>query len=651
MNDVTCGGFSRAGKEPAGWLAGLRASLRRLPRARPGERVAIDGLPEKWSALARGAVHAIYTAAGSRACDALIWNTAREAGLANVTVVRALPREDAAAQLRALGFADGERAQGWPRHFNVLTMAVEGMQADESDVLGVSGGTRSTGTLGMPDASDDASSVSGISGTPAATGASSAPDASSLSTIQSASPAPEPSAARVRAALRALAKRGLRSHSLCVVEGAERWFSWNDPAGLRREGDLLARWCAKRRVSLILIFRTEPIIRGEAPRAHVPPAHAYESSGALHVRFAGVARMGEVAGELRWHVDFWRTGHTLIANETCALRLSASGALAAQLEPPCHGRIPSKYLADDEQRTVVVSSLAVGEAWLPGDWELQPDNAAVFAACADARAATVVFALDGGTPLADLKIAVAQRGETIGLHYELLLLRVGADRILGRDLPISGLLSALRSLQGHVHTRAIVDDTAAALVAAQPDRAGGYAPLPAFCERVGAALQRGALLALPHVLVELTLRADVSHLDALCATLSRQPGRLATVDATHLYLFLFACEPPDAQDRLAQVFTPSAARLFDDRKLYAGSRIAAQLELMRERARHTRSPDYSDVLPVAASSSAGAPPGVTDVGVGMRWVPVGGAVVDARQVGARCPAERCPLPVRREESA
>jgi cellulose biosynthesis protein BcsE len=578
-----------------------------------------------------------------------------------VTVVRALPREDVAAQLRALGFADGERAQGWPRHFNVLAMPVEGMDDDASSVADA---TESTGTLRLPRASGGncASSVPEISGIPAATGILGVPNGSRPSPIQKA---PEPRAACVRAALRALARRGLRSHSLCIVEGAERWFSWNDAAGLRREGDLLARWCAKRRVSLILIFRTEPI-RSELPRAHVPPAHAYESSGALHVRFAGVARMGEVAGELRWHVDFWRTGHTLAANESCALRLNASGGLVAQLGPPCHGGIPSKYLADDEQRVVVARAIAANAAWVPVDWELQPDNAAVFAACADARAATVLFTLYDGTPLADLcamihalrrhcggtlKIAVAQCSETIGLHYELLLLGVGADRILGRDVPISGLLSALRSLQGHVHTRVIVDDMAAALAATQPDAVSGYAPLPAFCERVGEALQRGALLALPHVLVELTLRADVSHLDALCATLSRRPGRLATADATRLYLFLFACEPPDAQNRLEQIFAPSAARLFDDRRLYAGAQIAPQLDVMRERARHARAPDYSDVLRAAPSLPASVPPDREDTGASVRWMPANAAAPGARLVGARSPAVRCAMPVRREENA
>jgi len=589
MNDATCASYSRTTTRPTGWLAGLRASVQRLPHAGHTEHLGIDGLPDRWSTLARGAVHGIYTTPGARACDALIWNTARKAGAEHVTVVRALASGEIAAQLRARGLSADERAPGWPRHLTVLAMP--------------------------PDHID----------TP------------------------------LRAALRALCRRGLRSHSLSIIEGAERWFSWDDPAALSREGEFLARWCAKRRVSMILVFRAEP------------PARAYASSETLHVRFAGVARMGEMAGELRWHVDFWRTGQTLVANETCALRLDAADALVAEPESPSHGRIPSKPFTDDEHRVVMPRALANTEAWFPGDWELHADNASVFSACAEARAASVFFTLDAQSSLAEvcsmihalrkqcggaLKIAVAECSDAIALNHELLLLRVGADAVLAnRDLSISRLLCTLRSLQGHVHTGATVDDPAAALAAAQPDPVGGYAPLARFCDRVAAVLQRSALLALPHVLVELTLGPDVSHLDALCATLSRQPGRLATVDATRVYLFLFACEPPDAQERLAQMLGTSAASFFAERKLYAGSAIARQIEAMRERARHAHAPDYSDVLPIAPASMPRAPLGGGASSRVLDWAPVAGVAAPEREPGRSRHAKRCALPIRREVDA
>ncbi|MDR5740670.1 MULTISPECIES: BcsE family c-di-GMP-binding protein [unclassified Caballeronia] len=589
MNDATCASYSRATKRPAGWLAGLRATVRRLPRAGSTQRLVIDGLPEKWSTLARGAVHGIYTTPGTRACDALIWNTARKAGAEHVTVVRALAGEEIAAQLRARGLSADERAPGWPRHLNVLAMPPDG------------------------------------------------------------------AATPLRAALRALCKRGLRSHSLSIIEGAERWFSWDDPAALGREGEFLARWCAKRAVSMILVFRAEP------------PARAYASSETLHVRFAGVARMGELAGELRWHVDFWRTGQTLVANETCALRLNAAGALVAEPESPSHGRIPSKPFIDDEHRVVIPRALVNPDAWFPGDWELHADNASVFAACGEARAASVFFTLDAQTSLAELctmiharrlqcggalKIAVVERSDAIALNHELLLLRVGADAVLAdRDLSISRLLCALRSLQGHVHTGATVDDPAAAFAAAQPDGIAGYAPLARFCDRVAAALQRSAPLALPHVLVELTLGPDVSHLDALCATLSRQPGRLATVDATRVYLFLFACEPPDAQERLAQMLGTSGAGFFAERRLYAGSGIAQQLDAMRERARRVHAPDYSDVLPIAPAPMPRAAAGGGTPSRVLHWAPVAGAAMPERELREPRRAERCTLPIRREVDA
>jgi hypothetical protein len=176
-----------------GWLCGVCQAIG-LIHARSPVRLAIEGLPDKWSVLGRGRIHGIYAEAGTRACDSLIWNTARDAAIANVTVVRALPRAEVASQLRALGFV-----HGWPRHFNVLSSPSP--------------------------AAYDAAIPRGAAG------------AFSLGT-----------------ALRALQRAGVRARSLCIIEGAERWFNWRDPVALNREADMLASWCERRQVSMVLIL-------------------------------------------------------------------------------------------------------------------------------------------------------------------------------------------------------------------------------------------------------------------------------------------------------------------------------------------------------------------------------------------------------------
>ncbi|OPX53813.1 BcsE family c-di-GMP-binding protein, partial [Oceanospirillum multiglobuliferum] len=131
----------------------------------------------------------------------------------------------------------------------------------------------------------------------------------------------------------------------------------------------------------------------------------------------------------------------------------------------------------------------------------------------------------------------------------------GANLIIGRELPFSRVQSLLRSLQGQLDTRPIAHDYRAALAAALTDEVRGYLPVAAFCDRIEAVLARGAVLDLPHVLAKITLLPDLAHAQALTYCAPRRAGDVATADAAHLYVFLFACRLPDADVALGHIFT------------------------------------------------------------------------------------------------
>ncbi|HIH2657879.1 TPA: BcsE family c-di-GMP-binding protein, partial [Burkholderia cenocepacia] len=84
----------------------LRALLRMGPaggRAGALSRLAIDGLPDTWTQLEAGGLYAIYAAAGTPGCDALVWESARQARTRDVTVVLARDPARVAAQMASLG--------------------------------------------------------------------------------------------------------------------------------------------------------------------------------------------------------------------------------------------------------------------------------------------------------------------------------------------------------------------------------------------------------------------------------------------------------------------------------------------------------------------------------------------------------------------
>ncbi|MDN7915043.1 cellulose biosynthesis protein BcsE [Burkholderia cepacia] len=574
----------------AGLLGRLRALLGAGPaggRAGTVSRLAIDGLPDAWTQLEAGGLYAIYAAGGTPACDALVWESARQARTRDVTVVLARDAAHVAGQMRARGFADGAHPAGWPRNLNVLAMP----PAPAADPAGGDGA--GTGTGATADAP------------------------------RRAAPGPF---ARLTGGLRAMKRYGFRARSLYFVEGAQRWFSWDDPIALADEAHALADWCRTRRIALVLLLDPEAPRADDAARTDDAPlvrdADRTPRSG-FHGICSGVAQLQRTHGELLWIVDFWRAGDTLAAGEVRPLRFAPGGRLSASIDGGATEPANRMKLASDEDRVVVSRAVLDGTNRAPQGWEIVEDNAAVVAACARAQAATAVLAFRSHAQLealcADvhtlrrqcggaLKIAVVERGEVLRQQFEMLVLSVGASRVIARDLPVSRLQGAVHALRGQLYARPVAADYRAALAAALGDSVLGYLPVGAFCLRIRAVLDRGAVLALPHTLAKIALLPGVSHVDALRHCRPRRAGDVVTADAAHLYVFLFACEPADAEDALARIFDVPVDTLSDRVVCLGQGSIDTELNALKAENRRAPIADYSDLFGAAQPAGASRAP-------------------------------------------
>ncbi|WP_321896120.1 cellulose biosynthesis protein BcsE [Burkholderia cepacia] len=572
----------------AGLLGRLRALLGAGPaggRAGTVSRLAIDGLPDAWTQLEAGGLYAIYAAGGTPACDALVWESARQARTRDVTVVLARDAAHVAGQMRARGFADGAHPAGWPRNLNVLA---------------------------MPPAAEPA----GGDGTGAGTGA-------TADVPRRAAPGPF---ARLTGGLRAMKRYGFRARSLYFVEGAQRWFSWDDPIALADEAHALADWCRTRRIALVLLLDPEATRADDAARTDDAPlvrdADRTPRSG-FHGICSGVAQLQRTHGELLWIVDFWRAGDTLAAGEVRPLRFAPGGRLSASIDGGATEPANRMKLASDEDRVVVSRAVLDGTNRAPQGWEIVEDNAAVVAACAHAQAATAVLVFRSHAQLealcADvhtlrrqcggaLKIAVVERGEVLRQQFEMLVLSVGASRVIARDLPVSRLQGAVHALRGQLYARPVAADYRAALAAALGDSVLGYLPVGAFCLRIRAVLDRGAVLALPHTLAKIALLPGVSHVDALRHCRPRRAGDVVTADAAHLYVFLFACEPADAEDALARIFDVPVDTLSDRVVCLGQGSIDTELNALKAENRRAPIADYSDLFGAAQPAGTSRAP-------------------------------------------
>ncbi|MBN3837704.1 cellulose biosynthesis protein BcsE, partial [Burkholderia sp. Ac-20344] len=430
--------------------------------------------------------------------------------------------------------------------------------------------------------------------------------------------------ARLTGGLRAMKRYGFRARSLYFVEGAQRWFSWDDPIALADEARALADWCRTRRIALVLLLDPEAARAGDEVRTDDAPlvrdADRAPRSG-FHGICSGVAQLQRTHGELLWVVDFWRAGDTLAAGEVRPLRFAPGGRLSASIDGGATEPAHRMKLASDEDRVVVSRAVLDGTNRVPDGWDIVEDNAAVVAACAHAQAATAVLAFRSHAQLealcADvhalrrqcggaLKIAVVERGEVLRQQFEMLVLSVGASRVVARDLPVSRMQAAVHALRGQLYARPVAPDYRAALAAALGDSVLGYLPVGAFCLRIRAVLDRGAVLALPHTLAKIALLPDVSHVDALRHCRPRRAGDVVTADAAHLYVFLFACEPVDAEDALARIFDVPVDTLSDRVVCLGHGSIDTELNALKAENRRAPIADYSDLFAATQPARADA---------------------------------------------
>ena len=323
--------------------------------------------------------------------------------------------------------------------------------------------------------------------------------------------------------------------------------------------------------------------------------------------WAGWARLEERLGQTQWRVEFWRGPRGLSAGHAQALRFDPEGRLVAVHSEHAETGGVGLKLALDEARIVACQPVLAREKWTPPDWELVADLDALDAATRDSHAATIIVHHDRRTPLETLaravytlrkirgnalKIIVREVDERLRYNHEMLLLGVGANLVVGRDIALSRLMSLIESVQGQVFTRPLAPHFESALAATVAAPVSGYQPPMAFLDAAQSMIENSRPLGLSNMLIELPLLPEVAHLDVLRACVLSRPGDIITADKRAVWVFLFACRPPDLEQVMGRVFRLPLAELFEGEVRHEGEAgiVAALRELDRGAV------DYCDVL-------------------------------------------------------
>lgn len=224
--------------------------------------------------------------------------------------------------------------------------------------------------------------------------------------------------------------------------------------------------------------------------------------------------------------------------------------------------------ADDATRVLTVPEVAQTRFGPPPGWELFDGVDAIEAVCRHAVAATVVLPYAGIGDYAALahcvhrlrrahpralKIIVRELGERLRHGQEAVLLRLGANQVVYRDVALSRLEQAVAEQRDRLFSRPPVADPQPLIDAIAPEPVRGYLMPQPFCATARRMLARGLDTQLGHSLITLRLRGDAAHLDALAAFRFERDGDLVTANADELSLFLFGCQQADAHGTLTRL--------------------------------------------------------------------------------------------------
>lgn len=231
-----------------------------------------------------------------------------------------------------------------------------------------------------------------------------------------------------------------------------------------------------------------------------------------------------------------------------------------------------------DQFDVIATAAALGpQTGLPPHWQVVAKFDDVEAALSHGIAATVLLHSGNASEFAalarlvhrlrlshprSLKIIVRETNGKLRTHLEQALRRLGANRVVYREVGFSRLLQLLQENNQQIYSASVNPDFERALATFMPDAIRGYRPPKRFVPLVRATLERTSGLAIKHSFVRLHLLPHVPQTEAVLACAPLRDGDLLTADRNALLVFLFACDEPDVDQALNRFFTKPLAQLF-----------------------------------------------------------------------------------------
>ena len=367
-------------------------------------------------------------------------------------------------------------------------------------------------------------------------------------------------------------------HSFLLFDQADELLSLHDISMALDQIDILRKWFDKRKVTALLVFSRST-------------AEHSGTINALMDHLTGIARLSGDRDGLEITFDYWQSPEGTITAKNYSLLTLDSGLYEAVTRT-----VSSQQIIDEEkyERRVEVEGATpqyfymdqeldsiAGEA--PGVWQRVDTPIGMMHATRNIRSATCILSFDGDSNLQQLaetvhtlrvslgrhaRIVIQEKNASLGHQSEALLLRLGTNLVIHRDVPAPRLPTLLESISGQVFKRNIEVSFEAAVESAFPSKQRKDLTAQAFAREVNAALDRADTSGMSCAMVTGTPMPGMTVFDILTSSVLARPGDMISSDGESCYIFLNACPQSEILVTLEQILGVAIDAAFDNPKLF-----------------------------------------------------------------------------------
>ncbi len=405
-------------------------------------------------------------------------------------------------------------------------------------------------------------------------------------------------------------------NSYLVFDQADELLSLHDISLALDQVEVLGKWLDQRKITALLAF------------TRVTEAHS-DAINALMDSLTGIVRLGGNRDGLELTFDYWQSPEGTIAARSYRLSTLDSGLYeaAAHIAPSEQGAGEDNSVREEEPEDAIahfiymdpdLGSLA---KQMQGNWQRVDTPVAMMHATRLSRSATCILTYQQDTNLRQLSetihtlrlslgrrahIVVQEKGASLRYQNEALLLRLGVDLVVHKDVLISRLPLLLESLRGQIFNRDVNINFEAALTSVTPTRLRGYLLPLRFAREVDMLLDRAETLSIPCAMIIGKPAEDLTMADILGHINLSRSGDLITADNQYCYLFLNACPQSVMLTTLERLLGRAVDTALNDlRFLVQRIEINSEMLALTRAADHGDLPDYSALSePVAAPAEA-----------------------------------------------